>query len=367
MLPFGPCKSNKLVDAIGRRDWAYIIKICESELQEGEDHNLHHHHQPHEASNMAKQRCRVKLAGDKSTSVMLPLHYIVIVMVTSTTITDDYDDDNDGAECLHAIKVLTKVYPHALECKESSQHRTPLHLACLHPDEHRNQSNTTTTTATTATTTSVPASEQSVGGTKRRAAHHGSGSEELVQFLLKAHPDAAMERDRLLRLPLHYAVAGSFNHQHHHRHHHHDNHDRHHHHHHDRDEIIGLGTATGSDDDGSGGAIRALLDQYPEATTTRDGQGWLPLHVACHYKSSFDTIQALYAVNPDAVVAQTPLDRETPYDLVKKQQVQVEDDDDFKDKHEILDFLAEKAKYYVPTPTPFMDSFVTDNFIHPIY
>ena len=87
------------------------------------------------------------------------------------------------------------------------------------------------------------------------------------------------------------------------------------------------------------------------------------LHVTCHYPSEVSTIQALQAVNPDAVVAMTPLDRETPYDLVQKQP----DREDF-DKYKILEFLAEeKAKYYVPTPTPFMDSFVSDNFIHPIY
>ena len=266
MIIFYACKSNQLVEAIRNRGWAEIIKICESQP----DHNHSFY--------MAKQWCRIKLTGERSACVMLPLHYIVIMA--------------DGSkECMQAIEAVTKVFPHALECKESSLARTPLHLACLHEDN------------------------LGMAGC----------CDHLIRFLLHAYPDAAMERDRLLRLPLHYAAANDAN----------------------------VGEA----------ALHELLESYPEATTARDGQGWLPLHVACHYKSILRTIQALCAVNPDAVVAMTPLDRETPYELVRKQR----DNSDFKDRYEILDFLAEKSKYYVPTPTPFMDSFVSDNFIHPIY
>jgi hypothetical protein len=300
MMPFSPCKSNKLVEAIRQRDWATVIEVCESEPDD------QHQHPHNAATQLASQRCRIKLSSS-TTAMMLPLHYSVIMA--------------DGTDkCLHAVKAIVKVYPHALECKESSQHRTPLHLACLHPEDHP-------------------------------VAANGNGScDALVRFLLQAYPDAAMERDRLVRLPLHYAAANEF--------------------HHDKNSNkkkkktpIDVCGTSGTGDDDKNGALRALLDQYPEATTVRDGQGWLPLHVACHYKSKFTTIQALQHVNPDAVVAMTPLDRETPYDLVKKQP----DSHDFPDKNEILDFLAEKAKYYVPTPTPFMDSFVSDNFIHPIY
>ncbi|KAI2501516.1 hypothetical protein MHU86_12961 [Fragilaria crotonensis] len=266
MIIFYACKSNLLVEAIRNRSWNEIIEICESQSE--------HSH----SAQMAKQWCRIKLTGEKSACViMLPLHYIVIMA--------------DGSkESLQAVEAVAKLHPHALECKESSLARTPLHLACLHEDYMLG-----------------------IGGCNH-----------LILFLLHAYPDAAMERDRLLRTPLHYAAANDAN----------------------------VGER----------ALHELLESYPEATTARDGQGWLPLHVACHYKSNFRTIQALNAVNPDAVVAMTPLDLETPYELVQKQS-----DIGFKDKYEILDFLAEKAKYYVPTPTPFMDSFVSDNFIHPIY
>ena len=144
-------------------------------------------------------------------------------------------------------------------------------------------------------------------------------SEQLIKLLLDKRSEAAMELDHLQRLPLHYACANK--------------------------NLM---------------AIQTVVGAYPEATAKRDGQGWLPLHVACHYESDFELIQFLLQINPDAVIAKTPLDKETTMDLVKKQ-------GHFKDKHEIMDLLAEKEKYYVPTPHPFMDSFVTDNFLHPIY
>jgi len=142
----------------------------------------------------------------------------------------------------------------------------------------------------------------------------------LIELLLKKHPAATMQYDHLQRLPLHYACATPKN----------------------------LGT------------IEALINVDPEVTELRDGQGWLPLHVACHYECDLDTVQLLLHTNPDAVIALTPLDGELPYDLVNKHP-------HYKDKHEIMDLLKAKERYYVPTPRPFMDSFVTDNLIHPIY
>ncbi|KAI2507872.1 hypothetical protein MHU86_6530 [Fragilaria crotonensis] len=73
------------------------------------------------------------------------------------------------------------------------------------------------------------------------------GCNHLILFLLHAYPDAAMERDRLLRTPLHYAAANDAN----------------------------VGER----------ALHELLESYPEATTARDGQG------GCHSMSRVITNQ----------------------------------------------------------------------------
>jgi Ankyrin repeat len=263
-------KPNLLMETICNQDWEKVISLCQTP--------------PHQATRLAKQWCRIKLAGDRDSIVLLPLHYIVLM---------EDDDGNHSKEYLRAVSALIREYPHALECKESSLKRTPLHLAC----------------------------QQQHGG--------APACDNLISLLVQAYPDAAKERDHYLRLPLHYACANI-------------------------NIIGGFG--------GNGRALEALLEAYPEAASRRDGQGWLPIHVACHYKSDVATIQRLLQVYPDSVIAFTPLDRERPYDLVRKQGGEL-----FRDKYAIMDLLEEKEQYYVPTPTPIMDSFLTDNFIHPIY
>lgn len=240
--------TNKLVDAIHDKDWTSLIGICS-------DH-----------PGMAKRWCRVKLGENGPRHALLPLHYAVLL--------------SDGTdEFLAAVSALVDAYPQALECKVSSLHRTPLHLACLRDN--------------------TPPS--------------------LIAMLLERNAGVATMKDHFERLPIHY-LAGT-------------------------NKLE---------------AIEYLLEAYPEACTVRDGQGWLPLHVACHYNSEFRTVQVLLQANPDAVIAITPLDRDTPLNLVEKQQP-------FRDQHEIMDLLREKEAYYVPTPKPYIDSFVTDNFIHPLY
>lgn len=265
-------KPNLLMETIRNRDWEKVLWLCQPP--------------PHQqATRFAQQWCRIRLAGDRDAIVVLPLHYIILMA-------NDYEEDG-STTYLRAVSALIRAYPHALECKESSLKRTPLHLAC----------------------------QQQHGG--------APACDNLISLLVRAYPNAAQEPDHLLRLPLHYACANI-------------------------NVCGGLG--------GNGRALDALLDAYPEAASRRDGQGWLPIHVACHYKSDIATIQRLLQVYPDSVVAFTPLDRERPYDLVRKQGGEM-----FRDKYAIMDLLEEKEQYYVPTPTPIMDSFLTDNFIHPIY
>jgi ankyrin repeat protein len=196
----------------------------------------------------------------------------------------------------------------------------PLHLAVFLADG-REETLTAIETVIEAYPNALGCKESSL---KRTSLHlaclHEFPSEHLIAMLLNKHPEAALEYDYLKRLPLHYACANPQN----------------------------------------AAIIQLLINSSPEAAELRDGQGWLPLHVACHYEADFAVIQLLLQANPDAVIALTPLDQELPLDLVKKQA-------HFKDRHEIMDLLKAKEKYYVPVRRPFMDSFVADNLIHPIY
>jgi len=118
---------------------------------------------------------------------------------------------------------------------------------------------------------------------------------EIVQFLLQYNPDAALIVDRIERLPIHYACANN--------------------------RVVS--------------GIDALLDRFPETSQRRDGQGWLPLHIACHYGAPLHTIQRLVAMHPEAVVALTPLDRQTPRALLR-----LNDDMDSKEKEGILKLVT---------------------------
>jgi hypothetical protein len=126
----------------------------------------------------------------------------------------------------------------------------------------------------------------------------------LVQFLVESAPETASVIDRIERLPLHYACANDV-------------------------------------------AVAELLEIFPEAAMRRDGQGWLPLHIACQYGASLGTIQRLIDLHPDAVMAVTPLDGQTPRDMLRHEHPH--------DGNAIMDLLVDTENRYTPIPKPTMD------------
>jgi hypothetical protein len=172
---------------------------------------------PHKARVWSVQH---KFFDGEHDSHILPLHQAVVMSNPS----------------IEAINALIHAYPHALLCKESAYKRLPIHLAC------QNQ----------------------------------QASTGLIRLLLSYSPDAAMERDSLGRLAIHYAVSN----------------------------------------DASVHAIDTILRVNPQAASTTDLHDWLPIHVACRHGSSFLVIQRLMDAYPDGVVARTERGS-TPLDLMK--------------------------------------------------
>ena len=48
--------------------------------------------------------------------------------------------------------------------------------------------------------------------------------------------------------------------------------------------------------------VRIILDENPETVSQRDKKGKLPLHLAMHYDSALEIVEAVYSIYPTAAL-----------------------------------------------------------------
>mmetsp|Transcript_6538 Transcript_6538/g.8840 ORF Transcript_6538/g.8840 Transcript_6538/m.8840 type:complete len:295 (-) Transcript_6538:102-986(-) len=134
------------------------------------------------------------------------------------------------------LSTLIKIYSKGVGKKESAEGRLPLHLAC-----------------------------------------QSGASVSTVGILLEKYPDGPRTKDTLSRLPLHLACA----------------------------DTPLMSTACSSSRSSCVGVVDALLAMYPEAAQMRDDCGQMPLHIACETGAPVGAIRLLIDAFPDAVTAET--------------------------------------------------------------
>lgn len=140
---------------------------------------------------------------------------------------------------LEVVESLVAAYPEALRDRDTTFRRTPLHFALLK-----------------------------------------CASAEVVAFLIKSDLDrvAARSKDRVGRLPLHYAMCSH----------------------------------------SSLGTVEMLCNAFPLAAREQDVNGWLPFHVGCAYGMSQDLFLYLYKIYPDALYTTTTRGDLTPLQCAQR-------------------------------------------------
>eukprot|EP00525_Craspedostauros_australis_P010344 CAMPEP_0198134538 /NCGR_PEP_ID=MMETSP1442-20131203/60129_1 /TAXON_ID= /ORGANISM="Craspedostauros australis, Strain CCMP3328" /LENGTH=287 /DNA_ID=CAMNT_0043795683 /DNA_START=243 /DNA_END=1107 /DNA_ORIENTATION=+ len=238
MIPFkkkASIASSDLSQAITQDQWDAVLGLCQSKPDSAKVWTLR----------------QGLFEGIKDSSV-LPLHEALV-----------------GGAPFAIVAAILNAYPDAINAKESSYKRLPLHCAC-----------------------------------------RKNAILQVVDILLKSDSDAALIADNLGRLPIHYALSNGAN-----------------------DQVIDAllkaqpNSARGFDKHNSiinsclptndtavhyalsNGAndqvIDALLKAQPNSARGFDKRGWTPLHVACGVGASTHVIRSILSCYPEAVIMRT--------------------------------------------------------------